>query len=305
MLQANAIEKILENNFYEKVTFLPRLCSSSMKIIDGEAISFVDANVSSDTFNVACLRNKQKLSKDDVEKMIEHYAGKNVPFALWVGPQNFDEKVNEILLSANLKCVESELAMAADIQNAIMKFNEIEGFVTKEVSSATEFEDYGFVMASVFDPFDEEAIAFYKKISASYTQPRRESTKGDTERRSGVYPDVHEHSSTGSTKWGSFSGWVYDVKNEKYKMFVGYMNNEPAAICCSIVSDEDFGGIYDVVTIPKFQRKGLGTYMTSVAIKNLINIGCRVVGMQASDDGRHVYQKMGFESFGPFKVYSI
>ncbi|MDR3179401.1 MAG: GNAT family N-acetyltransferase [Holosporaceae bacterium] len=263
MLQASAIEKILENNFYEKVTFLPRLCSG-MKVADGEAISFVDASVSSDTFNVACLRDKQKLSEDDVKKMMEHYAKKNMPFALWVGPQNFDEKIEEILLSANLKCVESELSMAANIQNVIMKFKEIEGLVTKEVSNITEFEDYGFVMASVFDPFDEEAIAFYKKISASY-----------------------------------------DVKNEKYKMFVGYMHNEPAAICCSVVSDENFGGIYDIVTNPKFQRKGLGTYMTSVAIKNLIAVGCKIVGMQASDDGRHVYQKMGFESFGAFRVYSV
>jgi ribosomal protein S18 acetylase RimI-like enzyme len=56
---------------------------------------------------------------------------------------------------------------------------------------------------------------------------------------------------------------------------------------------------------PKFQRKGLGTHMTSVAIKNLIDVGCDTVGMQASDDGQHVYKKMGFESFATFRVYSV
>ena len=263
MLNAVVIEKILENNFYEKVAYLPSLCSS-MKIIDGDAISFIDASVSSDTFNVACLRNKEKLSERETKNMGDYYAKKNVPFALWVGPQNFDNEVDKILQLANLKCVESELAMAASAQDAVMKFNNIEGFVTKEVLDIDTFKDYGFVMASVFDPFDEEAVAFYKKVSADY-----------------------------------------DNKNGKYQMFVGYMNGEPAAICCSIISNEKFGGIYDIVTNPKFQRKGLGTYMTSVAIKNLTDQGCDIVGMQASDDGQHVYKKMGFEFFGTFRVYSV
>jgi ribosomal protein S18 acetylase RimI-like enzyme len=263
MLNAKTIERILEDNFYEKVTFLPKLCDS-MKIQDNDAISFIDAGVSSDTFNVACLRNKEKLSENEAKNMVNYYTEKNVPFALWVGPQNFDEEVEKILQFANLKCVETELAMAVDSQNAVMKFSEVDGFVVKEVSGIDEFKDYGFVMASVFDPFDEEAIAFYEKISANY-----------------------------------------DCNNGTYRMFVGYMNNEPAAICCSIISDKKFGGIYDIVTNPKFQRKGLGTHMTSVAIKNLIDVGCDVVGMQASDDGQHVYKKMGFESFGTFRVYSV
>jgi GNAT superfamily N-acetyltransferase len=290
MLNKNEIEKILEQNFYEKVTFLPKL-NSSMKIKNGPAISFVDAGVSSDTFNVACLRNKQILSKDEITKLVDYYSAKKVPFALWVGPQNFDEKVEEILQAAKLKCVESELAMAADAKSALMKFNEIEGLVVKEVSNINEFEDYGFVMASVFEPFDEEAVAFYKKISASYY------SQNGTPKEAGR--ETRENRSVGDLNCpNSFKGYVY-------KMFIGYMNGEPAAICCSVMSDEKFGGIYDVVTNPKFQRKGLGTYMTSIAIKNLINLGCTVVGMQASDDGQHVYKKMGFESFGTFRVYSI
>ncbi|GHT91038.1 hypothetical protein FACS1894122_02680 [Alphaproteobacteria bacterium] len=262
MLEANRIETILENNFYEKVKFLPNLCET-MKVIDGKSISFIDADVSSDTFNVACLRNKKSLSENEVRKVVNHYTEKDVPFALWVGPQNFDKKVEQILQTTNLKCVESELAMAVYAEDALLKSDEIEGLNIKEVSNIDEFKDYGFVMASVFDPFDKEAVAFYKKISCSY-----------------------------------------DSENGKYKMFVGYMNNEPAAICCSIVSDEKFGGIYDIVTHPEFQRRGLGTYMTSVAIKNLIDFGCDVVGMQASNDGQMVYNKMGFKSFGTFRVYS-
>ena len=98
---------------------------------------------------------------------------------------------------------------------------------------------------------------------------------------------------------------VLNLKNNSsYKMFVGYIADEPVTICCAVI-DEDFGGIYDIVTNPKFQRKGLGTYMTSLASKYLIQNGCSIIGMQASDDGQYVYTKMGFESFGTFRVYSI
>jgi hypothetical protein len=44
--------------------------------------------------------------------------------------------------------------------------------------------------------------------------------------------------------------------------------------------------------------------MTKIAIRHLKRKKCQVIGMQASNDGIGIYKKMGFISFGKFKVYS-
>lgn len=256
----NQIDKVLEDNFFKKVTFLPSLCNE-MELIQGNAIHFVESSVNSDTFNVACLRNKNALSQEELNYMISYYNGR--PFALWVGPENFDDRVDNILQASGLVCTEKELGMAIDSEKLIIKLNEISEFTAEEVNDSIKMQHYGNVMASVFEPFDDEAVAFYKRDFGNYLK-----------------------------------------NNSSYKMFVGYIADEPVTICCAVI-DEDFGGIYDIVTNPKFQRKGLGTYMTSLASKYLIQNGCSIIGMQASDDGQYVYTKMGFESFGTFRVYSI
>ncbi|UTO28519.1 GNAT family N-acetyltransferase [Bartonella harrusi] len=83
-------------------------------------------------------------------------------------------------------------------------------------------------------------------------------------------------------------------------MFVGYINNNPVAICFCIKVD-GVGRVYDIVTNPDFQKRGVGTFMTKIAIEHL---KCHVIGMQASNEGIGIYKKLGFRNFGECKVYS-
>ncbi|MDD9331006.1 MAG: GNAT family N-acetyltransferase [Bartonella sp.] len=86
-------------------------------------------------------------------------------------------------------------------------------------------------------------------------------------------------------------------------MFVGYINNSPVAICFCIKADR-IGGVYDIVTNRDFQKRGVGTLMTKIAIEHLKRKKCHVIGMQASNEGIGIYKKLGFINFGEFKVYS-
>lgn len=258
------INKLLENNFYEKVSYLPKLCKDMNVMQLQEGLQFIDASVRSDTFNVVCGNHLCKTIKEhQVCSIIDYYHAKNYPFAWWVGPHTQQIGLEEILIKSGLKHVETEIGMAANVTELMLDEKQSIPHITLiEVETKDDFKRYGNIMASVFDPFDQEAVAFYEKIAPCF------------------------------------------VKNDYVKMFLGLINGEPAGISLTI-NDGHMGGVYDVVTHPRFQQKGIGTYMTKVALKQLIRDGCAVVGLQASNQGIGIYKKIGLKEYGTFKVYSF
>lgn len=264
MLNSKGIDLLLENNFLAKARFLPDLCPSMEVISLANGITYINSTLASDTFNIIAAKSlTEDLKKAQAEQIVAFYTAKTMPLAWWVGPNSARYGVDRILSSVGLEQVETEIGMANYIDNIKVNFNgcEVENFKVKEVRSDKDFESYGYVMASVFEPFDVEAVKFYKKISQHYK------------------------------------------KSQNVRMFVGHVNDDPAGICFTI-NAEGIGGIYDIVTNPTYQKRGIGTFMTKLAIEKLKQDKCQIVGMQASVDGMGIYKKLGFESFGEFKVYS-
>lgn len=260
-MKKDFINKKLEQNFCIKVSSLPMLHPSMLVKDAGYGITQIDAMVASDTFNIVYGGDfTNSLIAQKVSSISHYYTSKQYPFAWWIGPTSWNNSAHEILTSSGLVHAETETGMAAATQDITTKLIPIEGFNYHAVQSAHDLHDFGLVMASVFDPFDTEAIRFYKMIALYYN-------------------------------------------NKKIHMFIGYINQEPATIC-SCVIDDKFGGIYDIVTNPKFQKRGLGTYMTSIAIQFLKENTCEIIGMQASQNGQRIYEKLGFKPYDLFRVYS-
>ncbi|MET3559845.1 ribosomal protein S18 acetylase RimI-like enzyme [Bartonella japonica] len=235
-----------------------------MQVIDfSNKVSSVNSTFSSDTFNIISAKNLQETIPVDQEKsIIDSFNAEKLPLAWWVGPHSSHYKVDRVLLSMGLEHVETEVGMAALGQNIDSHVSSMpDNFKIREVETFQDFRDYGNVMASVFEPFDEEAVIFYETIGRCYKK-------------------------------------AADVE-----MFVDYINNNPVAICFCIKAD-GIGGVYDIVTNPDFQKRGVGTLMTKIAIEHLKRKKCHVIGMQASHEGIGIYKKLGFITFGEFKVYS-
>lgn len=56
----------------------------------------------------------------------------------------------------------------------------------------------------------------------------------------------------------------------------------------------DIAAMYNVCTSPKHRRKGLGTAMTVLAIEEAKKMGCKQVLLEASKNGKPLYESMGF-----------
>jgi ribosomal protein S18 acetylase RimI-like enzyme len=78
------------------------------------------------------------------------------------------------------------------------------------------------------------------------------------------------------------------------ELYVGYLDGRPA--CTSaLVASGDVAGIYWVATLERFRGRGLGAAITWEAVRAGMRRGCELASLQASEMGRGVYERMGFE----------
>ncbi|MDB4433499.1 GNAT family N-acetyltransferase, partial [bacterium] len=78
------------------------------------------------------------------------------------------------------------------------------------------------------------------------------------------------------------------------RLYVGYLEGRP--VCTSsLVATGEVAGIYWVATLEGFRRWGLGEAMTWEAVKGGVEMGCELASLQASEMGRGLYVRMGFD----------
>jgi ribosomal protein S18 acetylase RimI-like enzyme len=89
------------------------------------------------------------------------------------------------------------------------------------------------------------------------------------------------------------------------KLFIGYFQGQPAATS-ALFLDENTAGVWDVTTLPQFRRRGIGTDMTLQALFYAFdNFGRRIGVLTASEDGEHVYRKIGFQKVKDFYIFNL
>jgi hypothetical protein len=62
-------------------------------------------------------------------------------------------------------------------------------------------------------------------------------------------------------------------------------------------------GLYCVATIPEERKKGLGAHVTAEPLRIVRKLGYRVGVLQASKDGKPVYERLGFGTYGDAMMY--
>ncbi len=93
--------------------------------------------------------------------------------------------------------------------------------------------------------------------------------------------------------------------NSDLKLFVGFYEGMPVATSALFLQD-NVAGVWDVTTLPKFRRKGIGTDMTFHALKYAKDLcNCKVGVLTASSDGESVYRKIGFRKIKEFRIANV
>lgn len=87
-----------------------------------------------------------------------------------------------------------------------------------------------------------------------------------------------------------------------FEMYVGYLYDVPV-VTGILVLHANVGGIYYVATDPEQRKKGYGTAMMKHLIQRAQDQGYHMVTLQASQEGKNLYQRLGFKENCVFKEY--
>jgi GNAT superfamily N-acetyltransferase len=86
---------------------------------------------------------------------------------------------------------------------------------------------------------------------------------------------------------------VFD-KESPFQFYSGYINNKLVTTGI-LVLHADVGGIYYIVTLPEERRKGYASEMMNYIIAEAKKFNYKICVLQASEEGKKVYEKMGFK----------
>jgi ribosomal protein S18 acetylase RimI-like enzyme len=92
------------------------------------------------------------------------------------------------------------------------------------------------------------------------------------------------------------------IQHERWRSYVGYVDGEPATTAALFITG-DIAGVYFVATLPAFRKRGFGEALTAHAVHQGAAAGCTLATLQASDMGRPVYERMGFQVVARYKTF--
>ncbi|MFS3915637.1 GNAT family N-acetyltransferase [Bacillus australimaris] len=98
-----------------------------------------------------------------------------------------------------------------------------------------------------------------------------------------------------------FQRFSLEALHSKARMFVGYEHRQPVSTGLLFETNDSYG-IYDVITRAEHRGKGLGSDMFHYLLTKTENKQ-KCVMLQASTDGKNIYQRAGFQPIGEMVVF--
>jgi len=86
-------------------------------------------------------------------------------------------------------------------------------------------------------------------------------------------------------------------------VYVGYADGEPIASGLGWRTGRTIG-VYSIATIPSARRRGYGAAMTARVVTDGLAAGCTAAALQASEQGRPIYERLGFRTVVSYVAYA-
>lgn len=233
-----------------------------MVVAEHDSFLVVDCGFPSDTFNVIVARDLLKVNQI-LNDGIGYFISKSFPVALWYWEDDADKSGMSALTAYGLTHNETNIAMYADLIQSNFNVTSPEGLIIKCVETASEIQQYGSVLASLFGASEEgnNVAAYFNLLSE---QPISQ------------FPAM--------------------------RYYIGEYQGEVVATGALFTARETVG-IYDIATHASYRHKGIDSAMFAHLLKEAKFYQRRYAVLQASAEGIGIYLKAGFEPLGDLHVF--
>jgi len=92
------------------------------------------------------------------------------------------------------------------------------------------------------------------------------------------------------------------ARHADFRIYTGFVEEQPVVAGAGIRSGTTIG-IYNIATVPDARRRGFGAAMTQRIIDDGSADGCDVAVLQASEDGKPIYERLGFRTVVEYDAY--
>lgn len=150
----------MENNMREKFKYVASKLDT-MRTENIKGISVVNTTLSSDTFNTAFGGH---IEDHIAQEIFLYYKKTNQPMAWWIGPSSASEYTQKCLEKAGFVLNELDVGMVCHpIEDINYQFPE--KLIIRQCTTLKDYNDFGEVLASIFNPPDEQVKVFYNKMA--------------------------------------------------------------------------------------------------------------------------------------------
>jgi ribosomal protein S18 acetylase RimI-like enzyme len=86
--------------------------------------------------------------------------------------------------------------------------------------------------------------------------------------------------------------------------FIGYLKGKPVA-SSTMVLGNGVVGVFNVATVPKARKKGIGTLMTLIPLQEARAMGYKVGILHSPNNGSSMTQRIGFREYCKISAYRL
>lgn len=155
----------IDNNFNLHANKIPKQ-TDRMYVFHSDSLSYVDAGLSCDTFNILHI-HQNTTTDQELLSAVHYYKERNLDYCIWVNDENLTDDLKAIFKENDIECQGEELGMVLDLENYMQIKNELHKNIAI-VNNEKMLSEYSNVIASHWNPKDENVVAFYDKTSSHY-----------------------------------------------------------------------------------------------------------------------------------------
>lgn len=160
------MQEKIQQNFTEHALLIPGE-TKGMRVFRLPHLSYVDAGLSCDTFNIIHITRGEGLLLEEIRDALTYFRERNLAYCIWIAQENLTEQVQHYFknLQQERKNAEPGMVMELSLYQPVLCENHSQIVVASDVAAIA---DFAAVIAANWTPPDHHVRLYYERTAGTY-----------------------------------------------------------------------------------------------------------------------------------------